>query len=75
MCIIYSLDPPEINITGTSTPAVEFTERNITCTTSGGNPSDPTEYKYDWMYKPTYADSTAYVRVPSGKFGQTILLG
>ena len=60
--------PPEVSVEGTSTPAVEYTERNITCRTSGGNPSDPRCYTYDWMYKPANGASSKYIPVPMGMF-------
>ena len=62
-----SLDPPEISIEGTSTPAVEYTTRNINCATKAGNPLDQKIYNYEWIYMPTYGASTTYVPVSSGK--------
>ena len=47
---------------------MEYSEVNITCRTSGGNPLDPGNYIYNWMYKPMYSASTAYIPMPSGKF-------
>ena len=41
---------------------------NITCRTSGGNPSDTKNYIYSWGYKPIYGASAAYIPVPSGTF-------
>ena len=62
------LDPPAISVTGTTTPAVEYTERNLTCQAVGGNPPDPVCYKYDWIYKPSYDGPSAHNHVQSGRF-------
>ena len=66
LSVFHCLDPPEINIEGTSTPAIENTTRNITCLATGGNPSDLTSYSYNWMYKPTYRTSAKYIPVQPG---------
>ena len=52
---------------------MEYTEINVTCNTSGGNPSDSKNYIYDWIYKPMYGATIAYIPVPSGKFFTRIL--
>ena len=53
---------------------MEYSDINITCKTNGGNPSDPRNYIYNWMYKPVYGASTAYIPVPSGKFLRYIFM-
>ena len=63
---LYCIDPPKISVEGTSTPAVEYTTRKITCRTSDGNPSDPRSYDYKWVYKPTYGALGADIHVPPG---------
>ena len=59
-------DPPEVSVDYIITPAVEYTTRNLTCRISGGNPSDPLSYDYDWTYKPTYHVSAADIPRPYG---------
>ena len=63
---IFFSDPPDVSVEGTATPAQEYTTRNITCTVNGGNPSDLNSYTYEWMYRPFYATSTAYISVQPG---------
>ena len=64
--LFYCSDPPEVSVDNTATPAVEYTTRNLTCRISGGKPSDPMSYHYEWMYKPTYHISAAYTHPPYG---------
>ena len=66
--VVYSSDPPEVSVEGTTTPVLEYTARNITCNTTGGNPSDPRNYNYEWTYKPTYGDPNIFIQVPLCKF-------
>ena len=68
LSVFYCSDPPDINIDGTTTPAVEYTTRNIACLATGGNPSDLRSYRYKWMYKPTYRTSANYTPVQPGMF-------
>ena len=68
LSIFYCSDPPVISVEGTTTPVVEYTKRNITCNTRGGNPSDQKSYYYEWMYNPTYGDSNTFNALPSGMF-------
>ena len=63
---IYYTDPPEVFIDDTTTPAVEYSTRNLTCRISGGNPSDPKSYDYQWMYRPTYLASDTDIPSPYG---------
>ena len=65
---LYFTVPPTVSVEGTTIPGVEYTARNITCRTNGGNPSDPRSYDYKWMYKPTYSALAMYIPVPSGMF-------
>ena len=66
MISFCSSDPPEVTVDDTTPPAVEYTTRNITCRISGGNPSDPGSYQYEWMYRPTYMNSMKDLVPPSG---------
>ena len=59
-------DPPDVTVKGTDPPAVENTVRDLTCQISEGNPSDPTSYEYEWMYRPTYGNATTDLPPPSG---------
>ena len=51
---------------GTAIPAEEYTTKHIVCRTSGGNPSDPSSFTYEWMYKSTYGPPTTDVPVSHG---------
>ena len=62
----YCSDPPDVSLDNAITPAVEYTTRYLTCRVSGGNPSDPMSYHYEWTYRPTYHDSDTDIPPPNG---------
>ena len=68
LLLVYFSVPPDISVEIIPTPALECSEINITCNTRSGNPSDVKNYIYNWIYKPMYGDSAAYIPVPSGMF-------
>ena len=72
MC--FCSDPPSVSVEGTSTPALEYTTRKITCRTSGGNPSDPRSYDYQWMYMAPYNALAREIPVSHGMFKYKILM-